>query len=129
MEYGQSAVATGSELEGVTMSFGKMNTLVDIVNTTPMKDAEGFVVSDDTMLATVRAYREEKHGNESWANRAAFSSASALFRFRKQPALTITTDMTLVCDTGRYRILSVEDVRGRGLYIEALAEKLEPSVR
>jgi head-tail adaptor len=111
------------------MSFGKMNTLVDIIRTAPVKDTEGFVVSGDTILATARAYREEKHGNESWANRAAFSTASALFRFRKQPALTITTDMTLVCDTGRYRILSVEDVRGRGLYIEALAEKLEPSVR
>ena len=111
------------------MSFGKMNTLVDIVSTAPVKDAEGFVVSGDTILATVRAYREEKHGNESWANHAAFSNASALFRFRKNPSLVITTDMTLVCDTGRYRILSVEDVRGRGLYIEALAEKLEPSVR
>ena len=111
------------------MSFGKMNTLVDIIQTAPMKDAEGFVVSGDTILATVRAYREEKHGNESWANRAAFSSASALFRFRKHPALTVTTDMTLVCDTGRYRILSVEDVRGRGMYVEVLAEKLEAAAR
>ena len=111
------------------MGFGKMNKLVDIVSTAPVKDAEGFVSNGDTILATIRAYREEKHGNESWANRAAFSTASALFRCRKHPALTVTTDMTMVCDTGRYRILSVEDVRGRGLYIEALAEKLEPTVR
>ena len=111
------------------MSFGKMNTLVDIVNTTPMKDAEGFVVSGDTILATMRAYREEKHGNKSWANRAAFSNASALFRFRNHPMLIVRTEMTLVCDTGRYRVLSVEDVRGRGMYIEVLAEKLEPTVR
>jgi len=111
------------------MSFGKMNTLIDIIQTAPVKDAEGFVASGDTILATVRAYREEKHGNESWANRAAFSTASALFRFRKHPTFTITTDMTLVCDTGRYRILSVEDVRGRGLYVEVLAEKLESTVR
>ena len=111
------------------MSFGKMNTLMDIVSTVPVKDAEGFVSNGDTVLATMRAYREEKHGNESWASRAAFSTASALFRFRKHPTLMVTTDMTLVCDTGRYRILSVEDVRGRGLYIEMLAEKLEPTVR
>jgi len=111
------------------MSFGKMNTLVDTVRTAPVKDAEGFVLSGDTILATVRAYREEKHGNESWANRAAFPNASALFRFRKNPTLTITTDMMLVCDTGRYRILSVENVRGRGLYVEVLAEKLEPTVK
>ena len=129
MEYSQSVATLRAELDGVTMSFGKMNTLVDIVNTAPVKDAEGFVSNGDTILATIRAYREEKHGNESWANRSAFSTASALFRFRKHPTLTVTTDMTLVCDTGRYRILSVEDVRGRGLYIEVLAEKLEPTVR
>lgn len=111
------------------MSFGKMKTLMDIVKTAPVKDAEGFVVCGDTVLATVRAYREEKHGNESWASRAAFSTASALFRLRKHPALSVTTDMTLVCDTGRYRILSVEDVRGRGLYVEVLAERLEATVR
>ena len=111
------------------MSFGKMNTLVDIVQTAPVKDSEGFVVSGDSILATVRAYREEKHGNESWANRAVFSTASALFRFRKHTALLVTMNMTLVCDTGRYRILSIEDVRGRGLYVEVLAEKLEAAVR
>jgi len=69
VEHGKPIVAPRSELEGVTMSFGKMNTLVDIIQTAPVKDAEGFVVSGDTILATVHAYREEKHGNESWANR------------------------------------------------------------
>jgi hypothetical protein len=29
----------------------------------------------------------------------------------------------LVCADGRYNIVSVEDVKGRGMYIEALAEK------
>ena len=105
-----------------------MNTLVDIIQTAPVKDTEGFVSNGDTILATMRTYREEKHGTEIWANRAAFSTASALFRFRKHPTLTVTTDMALVCDTGRYRILSVEDVRGRGIYIEVLAEKLESTV-
>ena len=64
MEYGQSAVTPRAGLEGVSMSFGKMNTLVDIVSTAPVKDAEGFVAGGDSILATVRAYREEKHGNE-----------------------------------------------------------------
>ncbi len=111
------------------MSFGKMNTLVDIVQTAPVKDAEGFVSNGDVVLATIRAYREEKHGNESWANRAVFSTASALFQFRKYPNFTVTTNMVLICDTGRYRILSVEDVRRRGLYVEVLAEKLEAAAR
>ncbi len=111
------------------MSFGKMNALIDIITTEPTKDDEGFVSTGDTVLASVRAYKEERHGNEKWANRAAFSTATALFRFRKLPSLEITPSLYVSCADGRYRILSVEDVKGRGLYIEVLAEKLEPSVR
>ena len=66
---------------------------------------------------------------ERWSNMAAFSTASSLFRFRKIPELEITADMFITCADGRYRILSAEDVRGRGMYIEVLAERLEPSVR
>ena len=61
----------------MSMSFGKMNTLVDIVSTALVKDAEGFVVSGDTILATGRAYREEKHGNESWATTASSRTRKA----------------------------------------------------
>jgi len=105
------------------MSFGKMNTFVDIVSTQPVKDSEGFAIKGDTVLASIRAYKEDRHGSESWANRAAFSKASALFRFRKIPGLEITTAHVLVCTDGRYNIISVEDVKGRGMYIEVLAEK------
>lgn len=100
-----------------------MNTFVDIVSTQPVKDSEGFATKSDTVLASVRAYKEDQHGSESWANRAAFSKASALFRFRKIPRLTITTTLVLVCADGRFNVVSVEDVKGRGMYIEALAEK------
>ena len=111
------------------MSYGKMNTFIDIITTEPVKDDEGFVNTGETVLASVRAYREERHGNEKWANRAAFSTATALFRFRKLPSLEITTSLYIACSDGRYRILSVEDVKGRGMYIEVLAEKIEPTVR
>lgn len=100
-----------------------MNTFVDIVLTHPVKDGEGFATKSDTVLASVRAYREDRHGSESWANRAAFSKASALFRFRKIPGLTVTASLVLVCADGRYNVVSVEDVKGRGMYVEALAEK------
>ncbi|MCL6557850.1 MAG: head-tail adaptor protein [Firmicutes bacterium] len=109
------------------MSFGKMNTFVDIISTKPVKDSEGFAEKGDTILASIRAYKEDRHGSEIWANRAAFSQASALFRFRKIPNLEITTDLVLVCSDGRYNIVSVEDVKGRGMYIEVLAEKVNPS--
>ena len=111
------------------MSFGKMNTFIDIISTTPAKDAEGFATTGDTILASVRAYKEDRHGGERWTNMAAFSTASSLFRFRKIPGMEVTAEMLITCSDGRYRILSAEDVRGRGMYIEVLAERLEPSVR
>ena len=111
------------------MSYGKMNTSIDIISTAPAKDAEGFVTTSDNILASVRAYKEERHGNEKWANMAVFSTATALFRFRKIPGLTVDTTLFIVCENGRYRIISAEDVRGRGMYIEVLAEKIVPSVK
>jgi hypothetical protein len=56
-----------------------------------------------------------------------FSEANAIFKFRKIPDLTITPQMIITCDSGRYEILSVEDVRGRGMYLEVLAKKIEGS--
>lgn len=111
------------------MSYGKMNTFIDIISTAPSKDADGFVTTGDHIVASIRAYKEDRHGNERWANMAAFSEATALFRFRKIPGVEITTALFIACSDERYRIVSAEDVRGRGMYIEVLAEKLEPSVR
>lgn len=111
------------------MAYGKMNTFIDIISTAPVKDADGFVTTGETVLASVRAYFEPKHSSERWANMAAFSEASALFRFRKIPDLTVDTTLVITCDTGRYQIISVEDVRGRGMYIEVLVKKLEGSVK
>jgi hypothetical protein len=111
------------------MSFGNMNTFIDIISTAPIKDSEGFATTGDNILASVRAYKEDRHGSERWTNMAAFSTATSLFRFRKIPGLKVTTEMVITCDDGRYQILSAEDVRGRGMYVEVLAERLEPSVR
>ena len=77
------------------MSFGKMNTFVDIVTVTKKKDSEGFAVDAEEILASVRAYREGRHGSEKWANRAAFTDATTLFRFRSIPGITITTAMVI----------------------------------
>lgn len=109
------------------MSFGKMNTLVDIIDTTSAKDSEGFVIQTDNIIASVRAYREERHGSKKWANMAAFTTANALFKFRRLPGIEIKSGMVLVCDTGRYNIVSVEKLKG--MYIEAMAEKMDPSKR
>ena len=109
------------------MSFGKMNGFADIVCVKRVKDSEGFSTTVDEVLASVRIYREGRHGSQRWANLAAFSEATDLFRFRVIPGVEVTTDHIIVCDGSRYDIVSVEDVKGRGMYIEVLAKRSEPT--
>ncbi|MDL2318403.1 head-tail adaptor protein [Eubacteriales bacterium OttesenSCG-928-A19] len=111
------------------MSFGKMTTFIDLLAIDHVKDAEGFSKTVESVVASVRAYKEDRHGSVGWANRAAFSTATALFRLRIIPGLTVDTSNIIVCDDGRYRLLSVEDVEGRGMYLEILAEKEVPTER
>ncbi len=127
MEYGQPFTPPGPGLEGVIMSYGKMNTFIDIVEKVTTKDQEGFRTEVDNIIASVKAYREGRHGNEKWANRANFSEATDLFRFRHVPGLTVTTSMVLIHSNKRFEITSVEDVKGRGMYIEVLAKEVVPS--
>ncbi len=121
----RSTYFSGStEIGRCDMSFGKMNGFADIVITKRIKDSEGFSTTADEILASVRVYREGRHGSERWANLATFSEATDLFRFRSIPGLTVTTDHILVCEDGRFEITSVEDVKGRGMYTEVLAKKV-----
>lgn len=114
------------------MGYGKMNTTIDIISTEPVKDAEGFVTTGDHILASVKAYKETRNTSARWErmiSNAAFSSVTAMFRFRKSPGLTVGTTLFISDADGRYNIVSAEDVRGRGMYVEVLAEKLEGSVK
>ena len=109
-----------------------MNIPIDIISTEPVKDAEGFVTTGDHIIASVKAYKEVRNTTAKWERiigNAAFSSVTVLFRFRKIPDLTVTTSHFLSDSEGRYNIVSAEDVRGRGMYVEVLAEKLEGAVR
>lgn len=109
------------------MSFGKMNTFLDILEKKITTDAEGFKSEQEVVLASVRAYREGRHGSEKWANRAAFTDATDLFRFRVIPGITVTTDLRILCDGHTFEITSVENVKGRGMYLEVLAREVKPS--
>ncbi len=93
MGHGQYAAALGQDVG--YMSFGKMNSFIELVSTTPTKDSEGFASTGDTVLANIRAYFEPKNATEKWRGNAA---------------------------------ISAEDVRGRGMYMEVLAAKVEGSV-
>ena len=110
------------------MSFGNMNGFADLIRVKKVKDEEGFISESDVILASLRVYQEGRHGSTKWANLAAFSEATDLFRFRVIPGVGITTDHIIVCDGGRYDIVSVEDVKGRGMYIEVLAKRSEATV-
>lgn len=125
MGHRKYAPAFGQAVE--SMSFGKMNTQIQITQKRVTLDDEGFQTESDVVVATVRAYREGRHGSEKWANRAAFSEATDLFRFRTIPGVKISTDMRLICGDSAFEITSVEDVKGRGMYIEALAKEVKPS--
>jgi hypothetical protein len=104
------------------MSYGKMNTPATILRIRYEKDADGFAVPSDVPVKSVRAYFEQRHGNVKWANRAAFSEATALFRFRVIPGVTVEPLYIIVCAAGRFEVLSVEVLRG--MYVEALAKEV-----
>ena len=108
------------------MSFGRMNTPIFIAREVVTKDAEGFATKADQVLVSVFAYREGRHGSQKWVNRAAFSEATDLFRFRFIPGLAVITAHVILCDDDRFEITSVEDVKGRGMYLEVLAKKVTP---
>lgn len=72
------------------MSFGKMNGFANIVKIRQVKGSEGFTHSEDEVLASVRVYREGRHGSQRWANLSAFIEATDLFSFRCIPGLTVT---------------------------------------
>ena len=106
------------------MSFGKMNTPATILRIRYEKDADGFAAPSDEILARICAYHEQRHGNVKWANRAAFSEATALFRFRIIPGLSIEPLYIIVCGLKRFEILSIE-VLGKQ-YCEALVREVVP---
>lgn len=109
------------------MSFGKMNTPIELLQKQVGKDEEGFRKESEVVVATVRAYREGRHGNEKWANRATFTDATDLFRFRCIPGIRVMTDMVIRCGSARFEITSVENVKGRGMYMEVLGREVKPS--
>jgi SPP1 family predicted phage head-tail adaptor len=109
------------------MSFGKMRSFIEIYSVDNTKDEEGFNINSENLVLSTRAYKENRRGSEAWKNRASFTTATALFRFRKPPNVDINTEQILKCNGEEYNILNVEDIRERGMYLEILAEKIEGS--
>jgi len=104
-----------------------MTEFIDIISVGHTIDADGFATTGDIVLASVRAYKEEQHGTETWKNRAVFSTATCLFRFRVIPNITITTEHFIICNNERYNIVSCENIRSKNMYMEVLAKRVDAS--
>ncbi len=112
------------------MSFSKMaQNVCTIKRPTKVVDPDGFgTMTEQAILSNVHCYREGRHGSEKWANLSTFSDVTDLFRLRVDPSIHITTNDLLYCGDECFRIYSVENIRGRGMYLEILATKVVPSV-
>ena len=109
------------------MSFGKMNTSISICSMENVLDSAGFSTKQQLTLLVCRAYKEDRNMSEKWSNDTVFAEASVLFRFLWCPGLSLTTRNSIICDGVQYDIVSVENVRGRGMYYQVLAKKSEAS--
>lgn len=107
------------------MGLGLMNKKAQLCEERDTIDTEGFNFKTVAVLAELRVFVEGRHGSEMWANLAAFSQATELFRFRRIPALTVTTKQFILYNGVRYDILSVENVKGKNMYTEVLAKRVE----
>lgn len=109
------------------MSLGLMNKKALLCSKENIIDSEGFFRADVETLAELRVFVEEKHGSERWANLAAFSEATHIFRFRAIPGLEVTTKEYIIYNDAEYNILSVENVKSRNMYVEVMAKKVVES--
>lgn len=106
------------------MNVGKMTERITIVKLIKEKDKSGFTETKDEQIASVRAYREGRHGSLKWSNLSSFSDATDLFRFRRIPNRDISTDCVIIHNNERFSIISVENVKGKNMYLEVLAKKV-----
>lgn len=107
------------------MSLGKMNTTIDIISTEPIKDSDGFVNHGDTVIASVKAYFEQKNSTEKWRNMSQSNEVNALFRLRNIPDIKLSNRHVIICEGKRYNIYSVENIKSRKMYLEVLAKCFE----
>lgn len=109
------------------MSIGQLKTPIEIYETGIVTDDEGFAVKVDRLILKAKAYREVRHGSESWKNRASFSTATTLIRIRRNPIIKVTSEHFILIDDEHYNIISVDDIKDNGMYLEILAQRTSSS--
>ena len=109
------------------MGLGLMNKPAELCIEEDSIDAEGFNCKRVACVARLRVFVEGRHGSQMWANLAAFTEATEMFRFRTIPGVEVTTKHYIIFKNNRYDILSVENVKGWNMYTEVLAKRVEAS--
>ena len=98
-------------MEGVIlMGLGQMRHFIDIIALSHARDSAGFDIVAENVVATVRAEVEHRHASSAWLNRAAYTKATAIFRIRTHPAITVDESMVIAAADGRWVIDSIEQV-------------------
>ena len=105
------------------MALGRLDTPITFTIMQKVKDEEGFISVKPHPIACVRAYKEDKNTSEKWVNKALLEDVTTLFQIRYIPNIRITTDMQIECFDGTYDIKSVENIKGRNMYLQILAKK------
>jgi len=109
------------------MSIAQLRIPIEIYETSIITDNEGFAIKVEKLILRSKAYREERHGSEAWKNRASYSSATTLFRIRRSPSVKITSEHFLLCEEEKYNIISVQDIKDNGMYLEIISERFGSS--
>lgn len=103
------------------------NDFIEIIERRSTTDDEAFSSDQDVVLASVRAEKSYGSMTETQANDATFAAQTAVFRFRCIPGLRVEPSLFITDAAGRYNVTAVDEVSGRGMYIEILAKKVTSS--
>lgn len=106
------------------MSFGLMKHQLQVLTPTMSTDASGFHSRSTKLKASVQAAVEHRHATSSWVNRAAFTQATILFRFRTHPQWAVDERDLIDYHGTLWAIDSIENIGSR--YIEVLAHRKDP---
>ena len=104
-----------------------INDFIEIIQRRGATDEEAFSSDQDVVLASVRAEKSYGSMTEKQANDATFAAQTAVFRLRHIPGLRVEPSMFITDAAGRYNITAVDEISGRGMYIEILAKKVTSS--
>ena len=110
-------------ISGKVTNPGELNTSVQIQKRIKTEDAGGFEHPEWETIATVWCKWINAHGQEAITANAmqAKSTANVTLRYRSD----INVTLVILKGTERYEIISPDNIRERGEYMELLVQRME----